>query len=72
MYEIPTGNPNAQHEAEKIGAKSTLGVGQTAPQGWMDGGTVHKSLKGIQMVIESLQLLRSNIETVEANTSGLA
>lgn len=50
MYEIPTGDSNAQQEAEKHGAKSTLGVGRTAPLGWMDGGSVHESLKGVQMV----------------------
>lgn len=58
MYEIPTGNSNAQQEAEKLGAKSTLGVGRTAPQGWMDGGSVHESLKGVQMVIAISQHLR--------------
>ena len=51
MYEIPTGDSNAQRQAEKFGAKSTLGVGRTAPQGWMDGGSVHRDLKGVQMVI---------------------
>ena len=55
MYEIPTGNSNAQQEAEKHGAKSTLGVGRTAPQGWMDGGSVHESLKGVQMVSNFFQ-----------------
>ena len=50
MYEIPTGNSNAQHEAEKRGAKSTLGVGRIVPKGWIDGGSVHENLKGVQMV----------------------
>ena len=49
MYEIDTGDSNAQEKAETWGAKSTLGVGRTAPLGWMDGESVHKSLKGIQM-----------------------
>ncbi len=43
MYEIPTGDSNAQQEAEKHGAKSTLGVGRTAPLDWMDSGSVHES-----------------------------
>ncbi len=53
MYEIPTGNPNAQEEAKKHKACSTLGVGRTAPQGWMDGGKIHESLKGVQLVSRS-------------------
>ena len=59
MYEIPTGNSNAQQEAEKHGAKSTLGVGRTAPQGWIDGGSVHKTLKGVQMVSNHLHPSRT-------------
>lgn len=47
MYEIPTGNPNAQEEAKKHGAHSTLGVGRTAPQGWRDGEAIHEGLKGV-------------------------
>ena len=50
MYEIPTGDYNAQREAEKIGAVSTLGVGRTAPLGWMDGANIHENLKGVQLV----------------------
>lgn len=50
MYEIPTGDPNAEDEAKKRGFISTLGVGRTAPQGWMDGASVHESLKGVTLV----------------------
>lgn len=50
MYEIPTGDFNAEAEAKKRGFISTLGVGRTAPQGWMDGSSVHESLKGVIMV----------------------
>lgn len=50
MYEIPTGDFDAQRQAEKIGAISTLGVGRTAPQGWKDGGSIHDGLKGVQLV----------------------
>ena len=50
MYEIPTGNSNAQQEAEKNNCISTMGVGRTAPQAWKDAGCVHESLKGVLMV----------------------
>ncbi|KAI4164836.1 MAG: hypothetical protein LQ342_001469 [Letrouitia transgressa] len=49
MYEIPTGNPNAEDEARKQGAISTLGVGKTSPQGWTDGASIHKDLKGVML-----------------------
>ena len=61
MYEIPTGNSNAQQEAEKFGAKSTLGVGRTAPVGWMDGKSVHESLNGVQMVSKRLKDIPHNL-----------
>jgi len=50
MYEIPTGNSNAEEEAKKHNCISTLGVGRTAPQGWMDGGSIHDSLKAVTLV----------------------
>lgn len=50
MYEIPTGNSNAQEEAKKHKAIATLGVGRTVPQGWKDGGSIHDTLKGVQLV----------------------
>ena len=50
MYEIPTGDPNAQDLAKKHGCHSTLGVGRTVPQGWVDGKLVHDSLKGVMLV----------------------
>ena len=50
MYEIPTGNSNAQQEAEKHNCISTMGVGRTVPQAWKDAGCVHESLKGVLMV----------------------
>lgn len=49
-YEIPTGDPNAQEQMEKHGCYSTLGVGKTAPQGWIDGECIHKSLEGVSVV----------------------
>lgn len=50
MYEIPSGNSNAEAEAKKHNAISTLGVGRTAPQGWTDGSIIHDDLKGVQIV----------------------
>jgi len=50
MYEIPTGDYNAEEQAKKHGAYSTLGVGRTAPLGWTDGGIVHDDLKGVSIV----------------------
>lgn len=55
MYEIHTGDSNAEAEAKKHNAISTLGVGRTAPQGWIDGSLIHDDLKGVQIV----RLLRS-------------
>jgi poly [ADP-ribose] polymerase len=49
MYEIPTGNTDAQNLAKKSNCFSTKGVGQTVPQKWKDAACVHKSLKGVLM-----------------------
>jgi poly [ADP-ribose] polymerase len=56
MYEIPTGNSNAQQEAEKHHCISTKGVGRTVPQAWKDAGCVHENLKGVTMVSLSEEL----------------
>ena len=50
MYEIPTGDSNAEQEAKKRGYSSTLGVGRTAPLGWVDGGAIHDNLDGVLFV----------------------
>ena len=50
MFEIPTGNSNAGEEAKKRGHYSTLGVGRTSPQGWVDGKEIHENLKGVVYV----------------------
>lgn len=50
MYEIPTGNSNAEEECKKKNCIATLGVGRTIPQVWKDAGSVHESLKGVKMV----------------------
>jgi poly [ADP-ribose] polymerase 2/3/4 len=49
MYEIPTGNSNAQEEAKKKNCFSTKGVGRTVPQKWKDAGCVSDDLKGCMM-----------------------
>ncbi|KAL8900699.1 MAG: hypothetical protein Q9207_005566, partial [Kuettlingeria erythrocarpa] len=49
MYEIPTGDYNAQEQAKKQNCISTLGVGRTAPQGWMDADGVNDNLQGVTM-----------------------
>ncbi|MCJ1404719.1 hypothetical protein MMC11_007945 [Xylographa trunciseda] len=49
MYEISTGDPNAEEQARKHGAVSTLGVGKTAPKGWVDGHRIHESLEGVSV-----------------------
>ena len=50
MYEIPTGDSNAEEQAKKHNCVSTLGVGRTAPQGWVDGEFINDTLKGVQVV----------------------
>lgn len=50
MYEIPTGDYNAEEQAKKHKCISTLGVGRTAPQAWMDADGIHESLAGVTFV----------------------
>ena len=56
-YEIPNGDPNAKEEAKKHKCVSTLGVGQQAPQGWIDGKSIHDSLEGVSFVSNLLLIL---------------
>jgi poly [ADP-ribose] polymerase 2/3/4 len=49
MYEITSGDFNAETEAKKQNCISTKGVGSTVPQAWKDAGCVHKDLKGVKM-----------------------
>ncbi|RMZ90147.1 hypothetical protein DV736_g2617, partial [Chaetothyriales sp. CBS 134916] len=49
MYEIPTGDPNAQAQAKKFNCFSTKGVGKTVPQKWKDAGCLRKDLRGVLM-----------------------
>lgn len=52
MYEIPTGDCHAQEECKSRGCYATQGVGRTTPLGWTDGGFIHESLQGVQIVSE--------------------
>lgn len=62
MYEIPTGDSMAEEQAKKHNCISTLGVGRTAPQGWMDAGIIHESLKGVTMVSFSSPSMIAGVE----------
>ena len=44
MYEIDTGNSNAQKEAEKHNCICTKGVGQEAPLKFKDASCIHPDL----------------------------
>lgn len=50
MYEIPTGDSNAQEEAKKHNCIATKGVGRTVPLKWKDAGVINDALEGVQMV----------------------
>lgn len=49
MYEIHTGDSDAQAQAKKNNCISTKGVGRVAPTAWKDAGCVNKNLKGVLM-----------------------
>ena len=50
LYEIGTGDSNAEEAAKKKNCIATKGVGQEVPLKFKDAGCVHESLKGVQMV----------------------
>lgn len=50
MYEITTGDSNAEEEARKHNCIATKGVGQEVPQKFKDARCLHENLKGVQMV----------------------
>lgn len=52
IYEIDTGDSNAEEAARKHNCIATKGVGQQVPQKFKDAGCVHDSLKGVLMVSE--------------------
>ena len=47
--ELTNSDYNAGQRAQKSKCLSTLGVGQTAPVGWKDAGSVHATLQGVSM-----------------------
>ncbi|PGH12233.1 hypothetical protein AJ79_04413 [Helicocarpus griseus UAMH5409] len=49
MLELVNSDYHAGENAKKQGSLSTLGKGQTVPQGWKDAGCVSKDLKGVLM-----------------------
>lgn len=50
MHELLHSDFNAPEDCKKNGKIATLGVGKTAPKGWIDAGdAIDPSLKGIQM-----------------------
>lgn len=50
MYEISSGDSNAESETKKHNCIACKGVGRTVPGKWKDAGCVHDDLKGILMV----------------------
>lgn len=53
IYEIDTGDSNAEAAAKKHNCISTKGIGQEVPLKFKDAGCVHDSMKGVQMVSQS-------------------
>lgn len=50
MYEIDTGDSNAEEMARKHNCIATKGVGKEVPKGWRDAGVVNDELDGVMMV----------------------
>ena len=50
LYEIPTGDSEAEEKCKKKNCFATKGTGQTVPLKWKDAGVVHDDLKGVLMV----------------------
>lgn len=53
LYEIDTGDSNAEEAAKQHNCIATKGVGQEVPFKFKDAGCVHENLKGVQMVSQS-------------------
>ncbi|KAK5940734.1 hypothetical protein PMZ80_007151 [Knufia obscura] len=49
LYEIDTGDSNAEEAAKKHNCIATKGIGQEVPLKFKDAGCVHESLKRVQM-----------------------
>lgn len=50
MWELDTGDWNAEADARKHNCIATKGVGAEVPLKWKDGGDIHPDLKGVQIV----------------------
>jgi len=50
MYEIDTGDSNAEEAAKKHNCISTKGVGQEVPSKFKDASCINENLKGVLMV----------------------
>lgn len=57
MYEISSGDYNAEEEAKKHNCIATKGVGSEIPLKWKDAGCIHDSLKGVQIVSSLLSFI---------------
>lgn len=55
MYELDTGDYDAEAKAKKHNAIATKGVGQTVPIKWKDAGCINDDLEGILMVSETIR-----------------
>ena len=71
MFELLNSDPAAGEAAAKNGCIATFGVGRTVPKGWVDAGSIHKSLKGVLMVrrvpLLPFILLRRDTDAWDAN-----
>lgn len=50
MYEIPTGDSEAEEKCKQKNCIATKGTGQTVPLKWKDAVVVNESLEGVLMV----------------------
>lgn len=50
MYEIDTGDSNAEEMARKHNCIATKGVGKEVPEAWKDAGVISEELEGVMMV----------------------
>ena len=66
MYELDTGDSNAQEAEKKHNCISTKGVGLEVPLQFKDASTIHDDLKGVLMVSSLLcNAIRSRLLTLQ-------
>lgn len=71
LYEIDTGDSNAEEAAKKHNCIATKGIGQEVPLKFKDAGCLYEDLKGVQMVsktVESLSVANVHIARRQAWT----